>query len=436
MLLTPLIRRQLAVFAVLAVVALSLAAFSYARVHQMAGIGVYDVTVDFEDASGLYPKALVTYRGVKVGQVESLDLADDGAVARLRLDSGVDVPADAVAELHSTSAVGEQYVDLVPADDAGPYLSDGDEIPRERAMEMPQITPVLDKLNGLLASVPPGVTRRVLGQVDAGLGGTGPDLAGLVDSTSELVGEAQRQIGATTSLIATLQPVLGTQADLRGATSSYTASLADLTGELVRSDADVRALLRQGGPGLDAARGVVKDLTPTLPMLLDNLNATGEMLHTYRGSLAQTLAVYPATVARLQSTVNPRARHGDVQLDLRAMFGNPPSCVQGYLPVGQRRVPADTSTRDVDTLAHCDVASTHPSSVRGVRNLPCPNSDARGRLPASCGLDFDEGRSDRAAAAQELAAGAGPSQKGAPTGATTKGADAWTVLVLGPLGLS
>src|SRR5690606_664262 len=55
MLLTPLIKRQLRIFAVLAVVALGMAFFNYARVPAMLGIGVYDVSVEFADASGLYP---------------------------------------------------------------------------------------------------------------------------------------------------------------------------------------------------------------------------------------------------------------------------------------------------------------------------------------------------------------------------------------------
>lgn len=438
MVLTSLIKRQLRIFAVLATIALGLTVFVYARIPAMVGVGVYDVSADFEDTSGLYPKALVTYRGVKVGQVVALDLSDDGTVARLRIDSGVNVPSDVSAELHSTSAVGEQYVDLVPTSDEGPYLEDGDTIPRDRTVEMPQITPVLDKLNGLLASVPRKATARVLGQVDRGLGGAGPDLGGLVDATDELVVEAQSNIAATTSLIDRLRPVLATQQDLEGSTTAYAASLADFTDELVRGDGDLRSLLRQGGPGLESARATVEDLTPTLPLLLDNLTTNGEVTNTYLRNLEQTLVVYPATIARLQSTVNPRAQQGDVQLDLRAAANNPPACVTGYLPVSERRSASTTSVRKVDTLAHCDVAPANPSSVRGARNLPCPDNSARGPLPVSCGLEFDSGRwpSTSGIVAYELATGSGPRQQGSATGRSIKEEDSWSVLVLGPLGLS
>jgi ABC-type transporter Mla subunit MlaD len=128
MMLTPLIRRQLRVFVVLTIACVGLTTVVYARVPQQMGIGVYDVSADFRDASGLYPRAMVTYRGVKVGTVSALELDGDGARATLQLKSGTDIPADAVAELHSTSAIGEQYIDLVPGK-ATSYLEDGAVIP-------------------------------------------------------------------------------------------------------------------------------------------------------------------------------------------------------------------------------------------------------------------------------------------------------------------
>lgn len=441
MMLTALIKRQLRLFAVIAVVAMGLTVFVYAKVPAMLGVGVYDATVEFDDASGLYPKANVTYRGVKVGQVSSMDLTDEGAAAVLRLDGDVEIPADAVAELHSTSAIGEQYIDLVPADGDGPFLEEGSVIPPSRSREMPQISPVLDSLNRLLASVPEQRTRRVLSQVDRGLGGAGPELAGVIDGTASFVDEAQSQIDATTGLIRALEPVLATQEDLDGATASYAASLRDFTGELAVRDADLRSLINRG-PALESARGLVADLQPTLPMLVANLTTNTKVFSTYLPNIEQTLVIYPPTIARLQASVNPRAEFGDVQLDLRAAVNNPPHCTQGYLGVAQRRSPADTSSRTVDGTAHCDLAPSDPSAVRGGRNLPCVNSNSRGPTPASCGLRFGSGiwPSDRTSAAydhmtEQLTASDGKTYRfDEPT--PTGGKNAWKTLVLSPLGMS
>lgn len=432
MLLTATIKRQLVVFAVLATVALGLVLFSYARVPTMFGVGVYDVKVVYADASGLYPQALVTHRGVKVGRVESMELHDGRTEVVLRIDDDADIPDDVRAELRSTSAIGEQYVDLVSGQRGGPYLADGDTIGIDRAVEMPQISPVLDSLDALLQSVPDKATRQVLRQVQAGLGDAGRDVDALVDASGEVLDEAQAQIDATSGLVRSLRPVLDTQDRLAGDTRDYAASMADFSTELAAGDDDLRGLLRDGAPALRTARAVVADLRPAVPALLANLTTTADVVRTYLPNVKQTLVVYPAMVARLQTSVNPRAKHGDVQLDLRAGVNNPPSCTDGYVPVDRRRSPSDGSVRDVDPLAHCETAPAHPASVRGARNLPCPDSDARGHLPQDCDIRFRKGDwvGERPVSVPDLAVesdGTGSQAVG-----TQEGED-WQALLLAPL---
>ncbi|HWU22861.1 MAG TPA: MlaD family protein [Nocardioides sp.] len=436
MLLTRLVKNQLRIFTVLAAFAIGMTVFVYARIPAMVGVGVYNVSVDFNDASGLYPKALVTYEGVKVGQVSSLKLSPTGTVAVLRIDNDTLIPADAIAHLHSTSAIGEQYVDLTGTGTGtgtanGDYLADGDVIPPDRAIEMPQITPVLDKLDTLLKSVPKQQTTRVLDEVGQGLGGTGRDLGGVIDSTSTLLATAQQQVDATTSLIASLRPVLGTQIALARYTGAYARSLNALSAAVATHDGDLRGLLTNGAPGLDSLSSTIDSLQPILPTLLTNLTTDASVLRTYLPELKETLVVYPATIARLQSSVNPRAAQGDVQLDIRTTFDDPATCTTGYLPPAQRRSPAVRETRKVDTLAHCAVAPSNPMVVRGVRNLPCPNSSARGPLPSSCGIRFRGARqlvSPSATTAYDLALGRDTS--------TIPSGNSWKILVLGPLGLT
>lgn len=444
MILTPLVRRQLRIFVVLTVACVGLTTVVYARVPQMLGIGVYDVSADFTDASGLYPRAMVTYRGVEVGTVSALKLDGDRARAVLQLTSGTAIPADAVAELHSTSAIGEQFVDLVPGTSPAD-LHDGSVIPADRTRSMPQITPVLDKLNGLLKSVPTEKTRRVLKELDEGLGGSGDDLGGTIDSTSEIVAAASKELDSTRSLISTLQPVLATQEQQMGHTQAYAASLARFTSELAAHDGDLRALLTSSPRDLRTLRGVVDDVRPTLPKLLQNTTADARPLNTYLANLEQILVVYPATVARLQSTVNPRARQGDVQLDLRANLDTPRHCTTGYVGTAARRSPSDGSVRAVDGTAHCAVAPADPSSVRGARNLPCPNNPSlRAPLPAGCGLFF--GSTDITGTGQPVMSDLAALMLGARgldgahgvplAGSPPADGEGWQSLVLGPLGVS
>ena len=78
------------------------------------GAGRYTVTVDLPSSGGLYPRSVVTYRGTQVGEVKSVAATRDGVRAELSLYTDHPVPAGVTAEVHSRSALGEQYVEFVP----------------------------------------------------------------------------------------------------------------------------------------------------------------------------------------------------------------------------------------------------------------------------------------------------------------------------------
>ena len=83
-------------------------------------------TAHFADSGGIFAGGEVTYRGVSVGKVNKLVLTDEGVDVVLDIDNGYDeIPADTLAVVGNRSAVGEQYVELQPQRDDGPYLHNG-----------------------------------------------------------------------------------------------------------------------------------------------------------------------------------------------------------------------------------------------------------------------------------------------------------------------
>ncbi len=121
----------LAIFALIATVFAGLVGLYYAQLPAVyLGIGRYTVKVHLERAGELYRAGNVTYRGVEVGKVSKVQLTNSGVEAVLSLRSEFHIPADLTAYVHSASAIGEQYVDLVPRNGNGPLLKNGDIIPR------------------------------------------------------------------------------------------------------------------------------------------------------------------------------------------------------------------------------------------------------------------------------------------------------------------
>lgn len=434
--LTTLVKRQLVIFAILAAAALIFTSVTYAKVPHLLGFGGYSVSAEFKDISGLYPRAIVTYRGVDVGTVESVDLTADGVRVRMDIESGTKIPTSSHAEVHSTSAIGEQYVDLVPDSRKGPFLADGDVIARDRTSEMLQISPVLEKLDGLLQSVPTQATTDLLDQVDEGLGGQADELAGIVDDTSSLIDAAEDSLDATTSLVTAASPLLRTQQQLADQTRSYAGSLNTFTRTLAGSDADVRRLIGSSQPVKELTT-TVDAIAPSLPLLVANTATVAEVLNVFSVNLAHGLSIYPALMARLQGAVYDRVEEGDAHLDIKATFNDPEACIAGYTPVKDRRVPGDTSYRDPGSR-YCQEPAAAPEGVRGARNLPCVNDPARrGPTAASCGLVFGGETRSLGASSALAQAVTQPSRTSVAPGTTSttseKEDEPWLILLTGPL---
>ncbi len=436
---TTFVRRQLYVFALLAVLSVSWVALQYSDVKSAAGIGHYKISAQFADISGLYPRALVTYRGVDVGKVTSVEVTANGARVNMDINNGVRVPKDATLKINSTSAIGEQFVDFVSDAKAGPYLASGAVVPEAQTVQLEQIGPVLDNLDTLLKSVPQDATARVLDELDTSLGGSADDLRAIIDQTSRLVAAARDDVGPTTDLIRNLVPVLKTQRDLGATTTAYVASLASLSSQLKASDGDIRSLIATTPGATGVTNTLINRLRPNLPSLLRDGTTIASVLNVYSPNLRTLLIQYPALVARLESALFPHADQGIVKLDLKANLNDPSSCLKGYIPVDSRRSPGDTSALDTPANLHCEAPSDAPQSYRGARNAPCPNDpNLRSATPEGCGLSFgSEGQALQSVKGGTTADNSAPPATGMLElmggSATANGGTAWQDLLTGPL---
>ena len=152
--LTRFVRTQLIIFTIASVVGVAVMLFAYMQVPTLLGVGRLTVKLELPATGGLYRFSNVTYRGVQVGRVTGVALTEDGAEATMSLDTSPKIPADLEAEVRSVSAVGEQYVDLRPRTDSGPYLRDGSVIGVENTTIPQQVGPMLDQVSSLVKSIP------------------------------------------------------------------------------------------------------------------------------------------------------------------------------------------------------------------------------------------------------------------------------------------
>jgi phospholipid/cholesterol/gamma-HCH transport system substrate-binding protein len=370
------IKVQLVIFTVISVLAGGVMAFRYINAPAMLfGIGHYKVTAELRRAAGLYPSANVTYRGTEVGRVQSVRLTETGVQADLLLDSGIKIPDQLQAQVHSQSAIGELYLELRPRGE-GPALKDGDVIPVGATSVPPDIDSLLDATDHGLAAIPQDNLRTVIDESYTAVGGLGPDLSRLVKGSTDLAIDADKNLAALTTVIDKSEPILNSQANSAEDIQAWAAHLAAVTDQLRSRDTSVAGLLRNGGPAADEGRRLFQRLRPTLPLLLANLVSVADVAVTYQPAIEQLLVLFPQAVAVEQGTetanLNTKQAYKGLFLDFNLNLNLPPICTTGFLPPQQQRVSSfeDYPSRPAGDL-YCRVPQDSSFNVRGARNYPC-----------------------------------------------------------------
>ncbi|MQY24216.1 MCE family protein [Nocardia macrotermitis] len=379
------VRAQLIIFALVAVVSTAFTGIYYLRIPAALSIGRYRVIVDLPRAGGLYHNANVTYDGRTIGRVASVDLGPSGVSATLSIIDSARVPTDLVARVRSMSAIGEQYVDLQPAVNHGPYLHDGSIIGADRVRVADEIGPILDRTRTILTSLPPDTLHSVLDEAARGMGGEGTDLANMLDSTTNFVNALAANGDALIALVRQLTPLLNTQLVSSAEIRSWTMDLANITEQLRTADPAVRDILQQSPAVADQADQLFEQLSPTLPLLLTNLTMAGQVALTYNPAIEQVLVLLPPLIAAENTAGKRGVPDGGVNVIFSVEVQDPAACTTGYLPASQWRLPTDDSSPVTPSNLYCNVPQNSPFAVRGMRNLPCLNNPgARAASPQEC----------------------------------------------------
>jgi phospholipid/cholesterol/gamma-HCH transport system substrate-binding protein len=376
--LTPLIRRQLILFGILTVIALVVLGWYYLRLPSLVGIGQYTLKADLPASGGLYPTANVTYRGETIGKITDVEPTEQGALATMSIASGHKIPIDATANVHSVSAVGEQYLDLVSVGNPAKYFSPGQTITEGTVPS--EIGPALDTANRGLAVLPEDKIAALLDETAQAVGGLGPALQRLVDSTQAIAGDFKTNISDINDIIQNSGPILDSQVNSGDAIERWARNLNILSAQAAENDQHVQSILSQAAPTADLVNAVFSDVRESLPQTLANLEIVLDMLKRYNKGVEQMLVYLPGGASNAQTVVGTYP--GEALQDLTLTVNQPPPCLTGFLPAAEWRSPADTSPKPVPSGLYCKIPQDTPANdVRGARNLPCV--DVPGKRAAS-----------------------------------------------------
>jgi phospholipid/cholesterol/gamma-HCH transport system substrate-binding protein len=419
---------QLAIFTLITLLGVSFVGAKYAQLDRLVHSTSYTVVAHFSDSGGMYAGGLVSYRGVRVGQVQKLQLTRDGVDAYLDIDKSWDdkIPADALAVVGNRSAVGEQYVDLQPQTDRGPYLHDGSQIANAETRTPLPTQKLLGDISHTVSSVHRGSLRTTVHELGAAFAGTGPDLQRIIDTGTSFIRTANRSFDVTTALIHDSNTVLRGQVASSSAIHSFARDLRLFSGTLAGHDRDLRRVIDNGAATATELRRFLEDNRVDLADLINNLVTTGQIVVRHLPGLRQILVLYPYVVEGGFTVVSrsPEAPHlYDAHFGL-VLTNDPAVCHNGYQGT-DTRPPQEGSNRPMNVGAHCAEPASQ-SDARGAQHAPANRPGAAYRSPVAW---YDPATQHVTWGSRDLR---GLDDPGSPAPATL-GEEQWKWLYLQPL---
>ena len=376
---------QLLVFVLITLLGVSYVGARYARLDRLVVDDTYTVVAHFPDSGGIFAGGEVTYRGVRVGQVSSLELTNEGVDLNLDIDKAFDsIPSDTLAIVGNRSAVGEQYVELQPQADSGPYLNDDSEIATEDTRTPIKVETLLTHLSDTVESVDKDALKTTVDEMGKAFGGTGQDLGRIIDSGNSFIEQANANFDVTTALIRDSNTVLRGQIAKESAIRTFARNLQLFSSTLAGSDADLRKVIDSGSVTANELRTFIEDNKVQLGELVSRLVTTGEVVVKHLDGVEQILVLYPYVVEG-GFTVVSKSPNGlyDAHFGM-ILTQDPHVCNHGYESTN-RRDPNDGSNAPMNMNAHCAEPPAQ-SNARGAQNAP-QRAGAAYRAPVVASYD-------------------------------------------------
>lgn len=416
------VRIRLMAFVVLSAVGITYITASYLGiVDRVTGRNI-TVTASLPGSGGLFEGSEVTYRGVKVGKVTKMDATEDGVDLTLDLEHDTKLPLDAEVFVHNLSAVGEQYLDFQPTSTDGPYAADGARYEgNEKSLPVDEGDLLVD-LNRFVDSVDKESLQKVVKELGLMFGDSGRDLQKLLDGGSAFIEEANAHTEETIALLDNSLTVLRTQRGQKENIRKFAADLNTVTTMLRRQDGNLTSVLSDTPGAARALERLLKDLEPTLPVLLGDLVAVGQIMVSELPGLEQLLVTYPALIA---GGPTGSTADGWGHVTLQYDYSVPP-CTAGYVPPEDWR-----STQDLTDREPADVSCTSgpPYNMRGAKYAPGMRGGA-----ASPGRVYSGVYDTETGVVPGLVDGEGTQVRlNRPEDYSVLGGDAWKWLLIGPV---
>ena len=333
----------------------------------------YAVNAIFPDAGGVFTNQEVTYRGITVGQVGEMKVVEDGVSIELMIDKKYDqIPEEDIeARVMFKSAVGEQFVDLLPANDGEPYLEDGDTIPMEQNTIPVSTQELLTTLEAVLRGVPPEALEGAVDALGVGLTGHGPDIAVIIESMAELAELFAERAPEVQSLLSNGSEVGEAFVDSGDDFKLAVERLVEVSEELSQDRPDLQRLMENANFTSEEVVALLRDYEANIDKFLPEFAAVNDLQAEHADDLNELFIHLPKGLGRVVDSFEPAT--GMIRFGLVTDNENP-ACSYGT----ERRRPDQRDFKTPPKNAGC---GTTARSTRSGSSSSAASSGASASSP-------------------------------------------------------
>ena len=271
------------------------------------GLGKTKISAHFVSTTGLYEGDVVRVLGVNVGKVTKIEPRDRDTYVEMKIDSSVDVPADAKALIVAQSLVSARFVQLTPVYSGGEQMPNGGEIPIERTavpVEWDEIKTELTKLSDALGPEgldDQGSLGRFIDTVGTNLDGNGESIRSTLrelSATMHTLSEGRTDLFST---IRNLQAFVTALSSSNEQIVQFSGHLASVTSVLASSSDELGTALSDLDLAVGDVQRFVKDNSEGLSESVARLADATQVLTDKRPEIEQVLHSGPTSLANFLS---------------------------------------------------------------------------------------------------------------------------------------
>lgn len=245
----------------------------------------YELAADFEQASGILPRAEVAYLGVHYGTVASVERIDDDGLVRINMKIEADrkIPEGSTANIFRKSAIGEPYIDFFPPEDyegKGPFLEKGDRVPIELTTVPLEFSELLRSASRVISGVDPDRVSVLIHELSLALIDRSDDLRQLTVAGDQLAQTFAERTDVLDRLATNNTKLTRVVAQHRTSFGQPISDLAAVAESLRNAKGDTTVLLERGSELLGRTADLVANQKGNLDCILGDLETVTDLTTT------------------------------------------------------------------------------------------------------------------------------------------------------------